>query len=222
MSVSPARRALRRAKHASWLLRRRLDAAAASLPFLSAKERVYDAEFYAHTDEVHAPMYTRLAEVIWERLHPGSAVDVGCGTGFILVRLADHGVEVRGIEGSRHAIEASPIAPRIVRANLERGVPNLGRFDLAICIEVAEHLPKRTAPSLVAGLSAMSDQVLFTAAQPGQGGTHHVNEQPPEFWLELFGEHGLRPSPLIDALRRDIADIPEPAWMAQNLMLLER
>ena len=190
MTVSPVRRALRRVKHASWLARRRLDAAAASLPLLAAKERVYDAEFYAHTDAVHAPMYSRLAEAVWERLRPASAVDVGCGTGFILARLAEHGVDVRGVEGSRHAIEASPIRDRIVRANLEREVPNLGRFDVAICIEVAEHLPKRVAPALVEGLAAMSDRVLFTAAQPGQGGTHHVNEQPREFWLDLFARHG--------------------------------
>jgi SAM-dependent methyltransferase len=222
VTVSPVRRALRRVKHATWLARRRLDAGAASLPLLRAKERVYDAEFYAHTDEVHGPMYSRLAEAVWERLHPASAVDVGCGTGFILTRLAAHGVEVRGIEGSRHAIEASAIRDRIVRANLEREVPNLGRFDLAICIEVAEHLPGRVAPSLVDGLAGMSDRVLFTAAQPGQGGTHHVNEQPPEFWLDLFARHGLRETPLTQELRADIAEIPEPEWMAQNLLLLAR
>jgi SAM-dependent methyltransferase len=222
VTVSPVRRVLRRVKHASWLARRRVDAAAASLPLLSAKERVYDAEFYAHTDEVHAPMYSRLADSIYERLHPKSAVDVGCGTGFILARLAERGVEVRGIEGSRHAIEASPLADRIVRANLEREVPNLGRFDLAVCIEVAEHLPRRVAPALVEGLAAMSDRVLFTAARPGQGGTHHVNEQLPEFWLDLFARHDLRESPLTQALRDDVREIPEPAWMAQNLLLFER
>jgi SAM-dependent methyltransferase len=222
VTVSPVRRALRRVKHATWLARRRVDAAAASLPLLAAKERVYDAEFYAHTDDVHGPMYSRLAESVWERLRPESAVDVGCGTGFILARLADHGVDVRGIEGSRHAIEASPIRDRIVRANLEREVPNLGRFDVAICIEVAEHLPKRVAPALVEGLAAMSDRVLFTAAQPGQGGTHHVNEQPRSFWLDLFATRGLRESSLGDELRADIAGIPEPEWMAQNLMLLAR
>ena len=126
------------------------------------------------------------------------------------------------MEGSRHAIEASPIRDRIVRANLEREVPNLGRFDVAICIEVAEHLPKRVAPALVEGLAAMSDRVLFTAAQPGQGGTHHVNEQPREFWLDLFARHGLRESPLGESLRADIGGIPEPEWMAQNLLLLAR
>jgi len=216
------RPALRYIKHAGYLARRRFDRVAASLPFLAAKERLYDDDFFAHTDRMHGPMYSRLAEAVYERLRPESAVDVGCGTGFVLARLAERGVEVRGIEGSRHAIEASPIRDRIVRANLEREVPNLGRFDVAICIEVAEHLPKRVAPALVEGLAAMSDRVLFTAAQPGQGGTHHVNEQPREFWLDLFARHGLRESPLGESLRADIGGIPEPEWMAQNLLLLAR
>lgn len=220
--MSPLRRVLRRAKHSSWLVRERLDAAAASFPLLRAKERVYDEEFYASTDGAHAPMYERLAAALYERLHPRSAVDVGCGTGVILALLAERGVTVRGVEGSRHAIAASPVAEHIVRANLERGVPNLGRFDLAICIEVAEHLPQRAAPALVEGLTTMSDRVLFTAAVPGQGGTHHVNEQPRQFWLDLFRRQGFGESPLTECLRGDVRHIPEPEWMAQNLMLLER
>lgn len=222
MSPGPLRRGLRPFKHAGWRMSRRLRSEAASLPLLRAKEGVYGREFFEETDREHAALYERLSAALYERLHPRRVVDVGCGTGMILASLAERGVTVKGVEGSRHAIEASPIADSIVRANLERGVPDLGRFDLAICVEVAEHLPKRVAPALVEGLARMSDRVLFTAAPPGQGGTHHVNEQPRAFWLELFDRHGLRQSSLTDQLRGDIRDIPEPAWMARNLILLER
>ena len=60
------------------------------------------------------------------------------------------------------------------------------RFDLAICLEVAEHLPRQSAELLVTSLCAFSDAVLFSAASPGQGGTHHINEQWPNYWAELF------------------------------------
>jgi SAM-dependent methyltransferase len=214
---------LRAAKHRAWLARRRVDAAAARLPLLSAKERVYDDWFFEDTDSAHHAMYERLARSIHERLGPATAVDVGCGTGFILAELAARGVEVRGVEGSRHAIERSPIADRIVRANLERGVPELGRFDLAICIEVAEHLPERAARPLVAGLARLSDRVVFTAATPGQGGTHHVNEQPRAYWERLFAEHDLAAADeTLASLRADIAEIPEPRWMHANLAVFER
>jgi hypothetical protein len=32
--------------------------------------------------------------------------------------------------------------------------------------------------------------VLFSAAPPGQGGEHHVNERTYEFWRGLFARHG--------------------------------
>jgi SAM-dependent methyltransferase len=220
--VSPIRRLLRPVKHRAWLARRSLDAASARLPLLAAKERVYDDAFYEHTDEVHRAMYDALARAIAERLRPTSAVDVGCGTGWILAELAERGVSVRGIEGSRHAIEHSRIPDRIVRANLERGVPDLGRFDVCICIEVAEHLPRRASEPLVRGLAGMSDRVVFTAARPGQGGTHHVNEQPPEFWDALFEAQGLVRSRLEEELRGDVAAIADPAWMHSNLVVYER
>lgn len=220
--VSPVRRVLRRGKHAAWLLGRRLNSAAAHLPLLAAKERVYDDAFYAHADDVHRPMYERLGDALYRHLAPSSAVDVGCGTGFLLAELADRGAEVRGVEGSRHAIERSRIGDRIVRANLERGVPDLGRFDVAICTEVAEHLPERSAAPLVEGLARMSDTIVFTAATPGQGGTHHVNEQPHSFWIDLFAAQGLVRSPLTEALRDEIRDIAEPEWMRENLIVFQR
>jgi len=213
---------LRAAKHGSWLIRRRVDGAAARLPWLAAKERVYDDDFFEHTDDVHRAMYERLARSIFERLRPASAVDVGCGTGLILAELAERGVEVRGVEGSRHAIERSRVADRIVRANLEREIPDLGRFDVAVCIEVAEHLPARSAGGLVEGLTRLSPRVVFTAAAPGQGGTHHVNEQPRSFWDALFAEHGFRESALGAQLREDVAGVPEPAWMHTNLVVYEQ
>jgi SAM-dependent methyltransferase len=221
-SPSTLRRALRGAKHGTWLARRRLDAAIAHLPLLGAKERLYDDAFFTENDESHRPMYTALADALYRVLHPRSAVDVGCGTAFILAELAERGVDVRGVEGSRHAIEHSRIPDRIVRSNLESGVPDLGRFDVAICMEVAEHLPERAAGGLVDGLTRLSDRVVFTAAVPGQGGTHHVNEQPRSYWLDHFARHEFAESALGESLRSEVAHIPEPAWMHTNLMVLER
>jgi SAM-dependent methyltransferase len=183
---------------------------------------VYDAEFFEHTDEAHRAAYERLADALHRRLGPRSAVDVGCGTGRLIAALAARGVSVRGIEGSRHAIERSEVKDRIVRANLERGVPQLGEHDLCICIEVAEHLPPRSAAHLVSGLAGLSDRVVFTAATPGQGGTHHVNEQPPAYWEELFASHGFARSTVTETLRAELRDVERPEWLVQNLVVFER
>ncbi len=84
------------------------------------------------------------------------------------------------------------------RARLDRPVVADRRFDLAISVEVAEHLPPERATSFIADLTAFAPLVLFSAAIPGQGGTDHVNEQWPGYWSRLFAAHGYRP---IDVLR---------------------
>ncbi|MBA3376051.1 MAG: class I SAM-dependent methyltransferase [Actinobacteria bacterium] len=153
---------------------------------------------------------------------PRSVVDVGCGTGLVLEKLAARGVEVRGVEGSRAAIARSPVADRIVRANLERGVPQLGTVDLCLCIEVAEHLRPRSAERLVEGLTRLSRVVVFTAAQPGQPGTPHLNCRPKSYWRSLFAHHGFSPSPQEAALAAAISGVAEPQYIHSNLMVLER
>jgi SAM-dependent methyltransferase len=196
---------------------------AVHVPLLAAKELVYDRNYYLAIDAVHRPLYRLLADAVAKLVEPKTAIDVGCGTGLVLTRLSERGVEVTGIEGSRHAIELSGLGDHVIKANLERDIPRLGTFDVCFCIEVAEHLPGRSATPLVDRLTELSDIVVFTAAPPGQGGSHHVNEQPQSYWEERFEARGFdRDADGESALKGHIADIPEPAWMHQNLMLFRR
>jgi hypothetical protein len=88
---------------------------------------------------------------------------------------------------------------------------------------VAEHLPARTARTLVRGLTALSDVVVFTAATPGQGGAHHINLRPSSFWSSLFDDEGFAPSGLAGHLRSAIDGIDSPAWwIRENLTVFER
>jgi SAM-dependent methyltransferase len=197
--------------------------ALAHLPLLAAKQPLYDRSFFEYQDHIQNPVYEALADALYACLRPRSVVDVGCGTGFLLARFATHGATVRGVEGSRHAIALSPVADRIMRRNLERGIPRLGRFDLCLCIEVAEHLPARTARTLVRGLTALSDVVVFTAATPGQGGAHHINLRPRAFWSALFDDEGFAPSAIAEHLRSAIEEVDSPAWwIRENLTVFER
>jgi hypothetical protein len=60
-------------------------------------------------------------------------------------------------------------------------------------MEVAEHLPARTADRYVRLLTSLSSVIVFSAAPPGQGGrtgTDHINEQPPLYWITKFDRCG--------------------------------
>jgi SAM-dependent methyltransferase len=135
-----------------------------------------------------------------ELAHPGSVVDVGCGTGDWLAAFRDLGVErVLGVDGDWVPRDQLQIDPDdFVAADLRRGVGIEERFDLALCLELVEHLPAESASGLVADLTRLAPVVLFSAAVPGQPGHGHVNPQWPEYWVSLFETRGYD---AIDAIR---------------------
>lgn len=91
------------------------------------------------------------------------------------------------------------------------------RFDLAISMEVGEHLAADTANAFVDNITRHADAVVFSAAAPFQGGVHHVNEQWPSYWAELFAQRGYR---CFDFLRWRIwNDRRIAVWYRQNLLM---
>ncbi len=92
-----------------------------------------------------------------------------------------------------------------------------GTFDLAVCLEVGEHLAESAADNLVGTLTGAAPIVLFSAAIPMQPGTGHINCQWPEYWAKLFKKHGFVP---VDAIRRRVwTDKDVEYWYAQNTII---
>jgi hypothetical protein len=149
-----------------------------------------------------------------------SAVDVGCGTGVWLSILKEKGVAtIQGYDGE-WVLSAEALAiPRECFQPVDLNRPwDIGRrYDLAISVEVAEHLQPASSPAFVHSLARLSDIVLFSAAVPGQGGDHHINERWPTYWAELFRNEGYE---VVDVLRGMIWDDARIGyWYRQNLLL---
>jgi|ERR1017187_1546409 SAM-dependent methyltransferase len=164
------------------------------------------------------PSAREIVPVVMELVHPKSVVDMGCGTAAWLAVFRAMGIEnTIGVDGDymdRSQLEI-PV-DHFVPADVTQPVKLSSRFDLAACLEVAEHLPPESAPVIVESLCRLAPVVLFSAAIPFQGGTHHVNEQWPEYWQALFARHGYQ---VIDCLRMRFWQNPAVAWhYAQNLM----
>ncbi len=153
---------------------------------------------------------------------PRTLLDVGCGIGTWLRAAADVGVqEICGIDG----IDIPPetlLVPRTRFRVVDLSEPwDLGRrFDVALCLEVAEHLDAAVAPLLVEALTRHADRVVFSAACPGQPGQHHVNCQWPAFWQRLFNANGFVCD---DDVRWEIWDDPHvEVWYRQNMFVAMR
>ena len=90
-------------------------------------------------------------------------------------------------------------------------------FELTQSFEVAEHLYAQYAPNFIKLLTSLSDIILFSAAIPYQGGVHHVNEQPPAYWAELFAQNDYV---CIDCIRSQIWNNESiSTWYSQNILL---
>ena len=141
----------------------------------------------------------RTLSVVLPKLPPvNSVIDVGCGLGTWLVSLLElenREVDILGIDGPWIDPDLLVIPEdNFLAADLSRGIPRVERrYDLAISLEVAEHLPPEKAEEFVSFLTGLSDFVLFSAAIPFQGGTNHFNEQWQGYWADLFEQKGYVP-----------------------------
>jgi len=149
-----------------------------------------------------------------------SIVDLGCGVGTWLFCATENGAsKCVGVEGPwLNEVTDLPI-PRdwIQIQDLEHKWTLDEGFDLAISLEVAEHLSPTAGKRLVLNLTKASKLVLFSAAIPDQGGHGHINEQWPEYWQAIFAEQGYR---ALDCIRPVIqSDIKIPFWYRQNILI---
>jgi SAM-dependent methyltransferase len=184
-----------------------------------ASAHTYGAKFYAQQAPGSLQSARIVAALIAELLTPRKVVDVGCGLGGWLLALSETGAhELLGIDGDHVDRSKLYIDPACFTAmDLSRPFKVEGRFDLAICIEVAEHVPHAYSEDLVNALCGAAPVVLFSAALPGQGGSGHVNEQWPEYWHRRFHQRGFR---MFDSIRPRIREEPRVRWWyRQNLVL---
>src|SRR3989344_334927 len=110
----------------------------------------------------------------------------------ILLNIFCLSIKLIGIDISENALKESVISLDHIKLMDLSKYFNLNRkFDIVICIEVAEHIPGESSDLLVENISRHGNLIIFTAATPGQGGTDHINEQPKEYWISKFKKAGL-------------------------------
>ncbi|MGD0261303.1 MAG: methyltransferase domain-containing protein [Verrucomicrobiota bacterium] len=170
--------------------------------------------------EIFETDYRPLAEAVYTNYRPKTLLDVGCGPGKLSLEFANLGLEVTAIDGfSIPDFKSQPIAFQQVDLNdCEALLRVIGakRYDVAVCLEVAEHLDPAVSIPLIEALTVAAPVVVFSAAVLDQEGHGHINLRPREFWHREFAK---RSFVCADRIRPMIRGNNEVArWYQHNVL----
>ncbi|HLP49073.1 MAG TPA: class I SAM-dependent methyltransferase [Candidatus Kapabacteria bacterium] len=179
----------------------------------------YDETFFQAQKNGVISSAKEIVPMVMDLIDPQKVVDVGCGIGAWLSIFKESGVkEIFGVDGSWVRKEDLLIDGNNFQfADLEEPLCVDKKFDLAVSLEVAEHISAKNAATFIASIIRLAPVVLFSAAIPHQKGIGHQNEQWPQYWKELFAKNGYV---AIDCFRKKIWNNKKVfPWYAQNIVV---
>jgi len=179
---------------------------------------VYSAQFFDSQRDGSLASAAIILPLLIDIFRPRSLIDIGCGQGTWSKTALALGLEDQlGIDGAWAKPVLSIPAEKFRAIDLAAPFDLGRRFDLAISMEVGEHISSARADTFVNNIVRHADAVVFSAAAPYQGGVHHVNEQWPAYWAAKFAARDYR---CFDFLRWRIWDDRRIAtWYRQNVLV---
>lgn len=150
-------------------------------------KEIYDNAFYLHQSPGSYKTAQAFFKYLFNFYKPNSLIDFGAGLGTWLQAAQELGVE------HLQAIEGEWVKPKVQNSNLnytfhdmQKSYKTEQKFDLAMSLEVAEHLSLERADSFIGDICQTANLVMFGAAMKHQGGQGHINEQNQSYWIKLF------------------------------------
>lgn len=194
---------------------------------MAVETDIYDNKFFKNTIKLEADSAAQFVEVILKYYTPDSLVDIGCGAGLYLKEFAQRGIKrLTGLDGSPAAREEFLLSKRkLAIFDLTEKYNFKKKYDLGLCLEVAEHLKAEDADILIETVTAAADDIIFTAAAVGQGprSIGHINEQPPGYWIKKFKHKNFSYlKSRTEVMRKEMKAKGVVWWLVNNLMVFSR
>lgn len=182
---------------------------------------IYDAKFQKSLKVQNTHSANAIVPLVMRLVSPKSVIDIGCGTGVWLDVFQKQGnvSNIIGVDGDYIKDDLLLIEPeKFLKHDFEKSPFKTDQYyDLAISIEVAEHLSVKCADGFVESLTCLAPVVLFSAAIPYQGGTGHINEQWQDWWAKKFADQNFIPVDCMRPLLWNRNDVD--FYYAQNMII---
>jgi len=136
-----------------------------------------------------------------------TVLDVGCGGGYSTRWFHDQGCKATGLDGLRENVEATcdrVPGPHLL-CDLSKPLPVVADVDMVWCCEVVEHIQEKHLDNLLAVLTR-GKLLAMTHAGVGQGGWHHVNCKPEQYWIQHLESVGMKLLPVETQAGRLLCD----------------
>jgi hypothetical protein len=174
---------------------------------------------YAQIEHEEGPFAKRLAAWIADTFQPKTALDIGCGPGTYVDAMRELGIAATGIDTDERVVNK----PHLRQQSL---FELTDAAEVVLCLEVAEHIAEEKADSVathVASAVKYGGTLIWSGAQPGQGGTGHINCQPKDYWHGRLGAYGLRRDKAAEARLVEYAKSGyHMGWFVQNVMVFKQ
>jgi glycosyltransferase involved in cell wall biosynthesis/2-polyprenyl-3-methyl-5-hydroxy-6-metoxy-1,4-benzoquinol methylase len=174
---------------------------------------------YNYIEAEEQPCADRVAEWIAKNIKPNKVLDIGSGPGMYVKSLIDQGVDAHGIDIDER-VEGKDYLSKESIFDTKRTA------DTVICFEVLEHIDPTFADQEVDAIYNAIEPggtLVFTAAQPGQGGVGHINCRKKSYWLKKFVAKGLIYHP---GLTEDLINFERQGihmgWFVNNVMVFKK
>lgn len=197
-----------------------------SRPKKSIKRKI-DSHFYARDLRPDRQFTYKAIADCCLKLFPlsESVIDFGCGSAWMLYYLwKNYNCRVKGIEQNLFAQTCInyQILEFINFSNLSHELKLSEKFDLALCLEVVEHIDSKYADLVISNITQAAPILVFSAASPGQGGSEHVNEQPFQYWESKLnaGKFFIDPK-LTKEAKSFLKTLKVKSWYSNNISIFK-